>query len=870
METNKIRSAFLNYFKRQEHTIVPGSSLVPANDPSLLFTNAGMVQFKDVFLGTEMRPYRRAASAQPCLRAGGKHNDLENVGYTARHHTFFEMLGNFSFGDYFKREAIQFAWRFLTQELGIPASRLWVTVFKEDTEAEDIWLKEMQIDSQRFSRCGEADNFWSMGDTGPCGPCSEIFYDHGEGVPGGPPGSPDADGDRYIEIWNLVFMQYDRSSDGQLTPLPKPSVDTGMGLERIASVLQGVHSNYDTDAFRRLIQAASHVIGVDKQLPGNRQSYNVIADHIRSAAFLIADGVLPSNEHRGYVLRRIIRRALRHGHKLGMKEPFFYRLVAPLAQEMGETYPKLRRFQSQIENTLKDEETQFLETLAHGLKLLSEGIQSVQGKVLPGDLVFRLYDTYGFPPDLTADVIREHGLTYDEAVFDQCMSEQRKRSQQASHFTSGYGERFAVDGETIFTGYEARYDTGKIIQMFRNQHPVATLQAGEEGVVVLDRTPFYAESGGQVGDSGEIRTQEGVFKVIDTRKQGKVYLHYGQIEQGELYAGKTAQLIVDPSRQAVTLNHSATHLLHAALRYVLGDQVTQKGSLVEAARLRFDFSYPKPLTHEQIVTLERIVNQKIRENLSCKTVTVPVEEAIKSGAIALFGEKYEGEVRMLSMGDFSKELCGGTHVQYTGEIGLFKIISETGIAASVRRIEALTGEEAFSWILNTETQLKKLMDLVKGNSFDVLEKFQQIIETSRQQEKQLMEIKEKWALEQVQDLTSEFKDIQGVQVLSKNIEDIDVKLLRSMVDRLKQSQKKAVIILSTVMEGRIHMVAGVTQACLDKLKAGELIGYLSEQIGGQGGGRPDLAQGGGHLIDLLPKALASVFDWVNGKLTTNG
>lgn len=869
METNKIRSTFLNYFKKQEHTIVPGSSLIPGNDPSLLFTNAGMVQFKDVFLGAEARPYVRATTAQPCLRAGGKHNDLENVGYTARHHTFFEMLGNFSFGDYFKREAIQFAWNFLTQELGIPASRLWVTVFRDDDEAAGIWLDEMGIDPKRFSRCDEADNFWSMGETGPCGPCSEIFYDHGESIPGGPPGTPEADGDRYIEIWNLVFMQYDRSSDGKLTPLPKPSVDTGMGLERIASVLQGVHSNYDTDTFKHLIQAAVAIIGVDKNAPGKRQSYHVIADHIRSAAFLIADGIKPSNEHRGYVLRRIIRRALRHGHKLGMNEPFFYRLVAPLAEEMGETYPKLRRFQSEIEATLKHEEEQFLDTLAHGLKLLSEGMKNASNQVLSGELVFRLYDTYGFPPDLTADVAREHDMTFDQAIFDQCMEEQRKRSQQASHFASGFGERLNVEGETLFTGYEARYDQGRVMQLFQAQNSVNELKTGEEGFVILDRTPFYAESGGQVGDRGEIVTQEGRFQVLDTRKQGKVYLHHGRVEKGTLKVGETAQLAVDPARQAIMLNHSATHLLHAAMRFILGEQVTQKGSLVEAARLRFDFSYPKPLTQVQLAAIEQMVNHKIRENLLCQIDVTSPEQAIQKGALALFGEKYDDQVRMLSMGEFSKELCGGTHVKYTGEIGLFKIISETGIAAGIRRIEAITGEEALSWVANTESQLTHIMEQLKANRSDILEKFKQLLDANRQLEKKLEQLKQKSALDQIQSLESEFKLFQDIYVLSKNIENMDAKSLRLMIDALKQKKEKAIILLTTVVDARIHIAAGVTKPCLGQVKAGDLVAYIAEQVGGQGGGRPDLAQGGGDLVENLPQALASVADWVNMKLAVH-
>lgn len=865
-KTNKIRSTFLNYFEKQGHTIVPGSSLVPYNDASLLFTNAGMVQFKDVFLGNEELPYTRVADAQPCIRAGGKHNDLDNVGYTARHHTFFEMLGNFSFGDYFKREAIQFAWNFLTQELGIPTERLWITVFREDDEAANIWLNEIGIDPKRFSRCDEADNFWSMGETGPCGPCSEIFYDHGESIPGGPPGTLEADGDRYIEIWNLVFMQYDRDSNGQLTLLPKPSVDTGMGLERIASVLQGVHSNYDTDTFQHLIQAAQDIIGVDKNLPHKRQSYNVIADHIRATVFLIADGVMPSNEHRGYVLRRIIRRALRHGHKLGMNVPFFYCLVAPLAEEMGDTYPKLREFKSKIESIIKQEEEQFLGTLAHGLKLLSEEIQQAKNKILSGEIVFRLYDTYGFPKDLTADILREHGITFDEAEFEKCMSNQKERSQKASGFASGYGERLSVEGETLFTGYENLHDQGNLVQLFREHHSVDILKEGEEGMVVLDRTPFYAESGGQVGDQGSIITQHGEFKVSDTRKQGKVYLHHGHVEKGTIQVNEMAQLRVDPARKAVMINHSATHLLHAALRRMLGDEVTQKGSLVTASRLRFDFSYPKPLTPKQIIGIERMVNENIRSNLKGEIELTSQDIAIQKGALALFGEKYDKEVRMLSFGDVSKELCGGTHVHHTGEIGLFKIISETGIASGVRRIEAVTGEEALSLFIDLDAQLANMALQLKTSKSDVLPKFQQVLEANQKLTKSLEQIRQKLAKDQVQMLESLFEKHHGVDVLSRKIENMDPKSLKLMVDGLKQKREKAVMVLTTVLDDRIHVVAGVTSSSLPQLKADELVTYIAQQIGGQGGGRADLAQGSGHLTSSLETALASVSDWVDQKL----
>jgi alanyl-tRNA synthetase len=869
MKTNQIRKIFLNYFKKHQHTVVEGSALIPANDPSLLFTNAGMVQFKDIFLGNEKKPYTRATSSQPCLRAGGKHNDLENVGYTARHHTFFEMLGNFSFGDYFKREAIHFAWDFLTQELKLPAKSLWVTVFREDDEAADIWINEIGVDPSRFSRCDEEDNFWSMGDTGPCGPCSEIFYDHGPSISGGPPGSEEADGDRYIEIWNLVFMQYDRSSDGALKPLPKPSVDTGMGLERVASVLQGVHSNYDTDTFQYLIGSIEKILGVKKEDSEHQQSFNVIADHIRAVAFLIADGVMPSNEHRGYVLRRIIRRALRHGHKLGASGPFFYRLVNPLLHEMKEAYPKLAQFKEKIEKAIHQEEEQFLNTLSHGLKLLSEAMQ-LGTKVLPGKLVFQLYDTHGFPPDLTADVAREQGIKIDQVGFDKCMREQQARSKQSSQFASGAGDRLPVEGETHFIGYKSQSGDGKLIYLFKNKAPVKLLQEGQEGIMVLDQTPFYAESGGQVGDQGMLKGLTGSFEVKDTQKQGQIYLHYGKMVKGKLSEGDIIKAEVSPLRQAIMLNHSATHLLHAALRYLLGEEVVQKGSLVEASRLRFDFSWPKPLTQTQLNEIESLVNQKIRENLDCQIEVTSPEDAFQKGALALFGEKYGEEVRMLSMGDFSKELCGGTHVKKTGDIGLFKIASEMAVASGVRRIEAVTGEAALKWVEQIQSEFKAVMDILKSDRNNVLDKLKQNSELQRQLKQDLETAKLKWALSQVPVLEEKFKNIQGAQVLVENLEGVDAGWFPCLVDVLRQEKDKqgAVILLTSIADEHVRIAAGVTKSLIGKLKAGDLVRFVAEQLGGKGGGRPDWAQGAGAKgqTQELEGVLTRAMDWINKKL----
>ncbi|HVV68370.1 MAG TPA: alanine--tRNA ligase [Gammaproteobacteria bacterium] len=863
MKSNELRQTFLDYFVKHGHTIVPSSSLVPANDPTLLFTNAGMVQFKDVFLGKESRAYTRAVSAQRCVRAGGKHNDLENVGYTARHHTFFEMLGNFSFGDYFKREAIVLAWNFLTEELKIPPSKLWVTVFKDDNEAADIWLKELKIDPARFSRCGEKDNFWSMGDTGPCGPCSEIFYDHGEEIPGGPPGSEDQEGDRYIEIWNLVFMQFNRSADGKMTPLPKPSVDTGMGLERICAVMQQVHSNYEIDIFRHLIQAIADLAEITDL---THASLRVIADHIRSVAFLIADGVTPSNEGRGYVLRRIIRRAIRHGHKLGLREAFFYRLVSPLVKEMGDAYPELTKAAPIIEKVLQHEEEQFAETLDQGMKLLERALQGLKDNIIPGEILFRLYDTYGFPPDLTGDIARERGLTLDYPGFEAAMEQQRQQSQAASQFGVDYKVELQIAGETEFTGYEQISGEGTVTALIAQGALVQKLLPGSDGAVILDRTPFYAESGGQVGDKGQLFFETGVFQVNDTQKQGLIYLHHGKVLSGTLETGAKVTAEVDASRRAIMLNHSATHLLHAALRRLLGNHVIQKGSLVEASRLRFDFSHFSPLTTSEIKEIERLVNQQIRANLPCHIDFMNANAAKNMGAMALFEEKYGDEVRVLSMGEFSVELCGGTHVSRTGDIGLFKIISETGIAAGVRRIEALTGDNALDWIDQTEANLQTMAEILKTHKEDVVVKLQQLLEQNRNLEKNLNKLKNEQIHSQIQELVSKTLKVGDISVLSTLIPTVDVETLRQLMDVLRQKLTHAVIVLATHNEARISLVAGVTKDCLDKVQANTLISFVAQQVGGKGGGRPELAQGGGDRVEQLDAALNSVVPWIRQKL----
>ncbi len=867
--STELRTAFLEYFARRGHKVLPGGPLVPPDDPTLLFTNAGMVQFKDVFLGREPAPHPRVATSQCCVRAGGKHNDLENVGYTARHHTFFEMLGNFSFGDYFKREAITYAWEFLTEVLNIPAPRLWVTVYQDDDEAADIWLKDLKVDPRRFSRCGDEDNFWAMGDTGPCGPCSEIFYDHGEGIAGGPPGGG-VDGDRYVEIWNLVFTQYDRGADGRLIPIPHPSVDTGMGLERLAAVVQGVHSNYDIDLFRHLIAAVQELAGKMT----DRNSMQVIADHIRSCAFLIAGGVVPSNEGRGYVLRRIIRRALRHGHKLGLKEPFFHKLVPVLEQDMGGAYPELTRERERVMRVIKDEELRFDETLDQGMKHLELALSRLDGRMIPGRDVFVLYDTYGFPVDLTADFARERGLTIDVAGFEREMQAQRERARAASQFGMA-GAETAIPADLLvlvapgfqFTGHETLNDQAVVRALFTGGKPVQVLPAGGQGVVVLDRTPFYAEAGGQVGDRGRLRAADAVFEVADTRKQSGVHLHFGAVKLGHLRVGDRVEAEVDPQhRQPTRLNHSATHLLHAALRKVLGKHVTQKGSLVAPDRLRFDFSHSEAVSPEQCREIERLVNAEIRANREVQTRIMPIQKAMESGAMALFGEKYDDDVRVLSMGDFSVELCGGTHVARTGDIGLFKIIAESGVAAGVRRIEALTGEAALDWVADTESRLKAVADQLKANRDTVAERVGQLIERSRQQEKDMQAMKGKLASGTGADLTAQAVVVGGAKVLAARLDGADVATLRDTVDRLKNKLGSAAVVLAAVEEGKVRLIAGVTRDLTGRVPAGELVNQVAQQVGGRGGGRPDMAQAGGTDPSNLDVALKSVVPWVKSRL----
>ena len=865
MSSAELRAAFLDFFKDHGHAVVPSSSLVPGNDPTLLFTNAGMVQFKDVFLGKDKRAYSRAASSQRCVRAGGKHNDLENVGYTARHHTFFEMLGNFSFGDYFKREAIRYAWDFVTGTLGIPPERLWVTVYEEDDGAAEIWLKEIGVDPGRFTRLGAKSNFWAMGDTGPCGPCTEIFYDHGPGIEGGPPGSPNEDGDRYVEIWNLVFMQYDRSADGKLTPLPKPSVDTGMGLERIAAVMQGVHSNYDIDLFRELIGAAARHTGTTDL---TASSLRVIADHIRASSFLIADGVLPSNEGRGYVLRRIIRRAIRHGFMLGQREPFFHKIVSTLDAVMGEAYPELRAQRGHIAKVLEQEELRFAETLAQGMALLDGAIGKLAGKQIPGETVFRLYDTYGFPVDLTNDIARERGLTIDEAGFEAAMEEQRARARAASKFGVDLRADLLVEGHTEFKGYDDERAPGRVVELIRGKERVEELRAGDEGQVVLDATPFYAESGGQVGDRGVLTAGAARFVVTDTQKLGKVHLHVGRLEGGALKIGDTVTAEVDHAlRQATRLNHSATHLLHAALRKVLGTHVTQKGSLVAPDRLRFDFSHYSAVTPEELREIERLVNAEVRANAEAETRLMNFDDAVAAGAMALFGEKYDSEVRVLRIGGFSTELCGGTHVSRAGDIGLFKVLSEGGVAAGVRRIEAVTGEAAFDYVAQTEHRLRDVAGLVRGSRDDVEEKVRQLIERSRKLEKEIASLKDKLASGRGKDLASEAVEIAGIKVLATAVEGADAAALRNAVDQLKSQLGTAVIVLGAAGgDGKVTLIAGVTADATAKVKAGDLINFVAQQVGGRGGGRADMAQAGGTDAVALPAALQSVAGWVKDRL----
>ncbi|MAM71816.1 MAG: alanine--tRNA ligase [Gammaproteobacteria bacterium] len=869
MKSAEIRQAFLDYFAEHGHTVIDSSSLVPGNDPSLLFTNAGMVQFKDVFLGQDKRSYKRAASSQRCVRAGGKHNDLENVGYTARHHTFFEMLGNFSFGDYFKKEAIHFAWEFLTVNLQLPAEKLWVTVFHEDEEAERIWLQDVGIDAERFSRMGEKDNFWAMGDTGPCGPCSEIFYDHGEEVPGGPPGSADEDGDRYIEIWNLVFMQYNRDAQGKLTELPSPSVDTGMGLERIAAVMRGVHSNYDIDLFQELLKAVRKVTGTND----DSASLNVIADHIRSCAFLVNDGVLPANEGRGYVLRRIIRRAIRHGHQLGARESFFYKLVAPLASIMGDAYPELRDNQGRIESALKAEEEQFSRTLDNGMQLLDSAIAELEGDTLAGETVFRLYDTYGFPVDLTADIAREKNLKLDMAGFEAAMQEQKQRARAASRFESAAQLELDEAGDTEFTGYDNVVESDcEVLGVYVDGKPVDTLNAGEQGIVVLDRTPFYAESGGQVGDSGLLQNAQASFTVQDTQKQGEQYLHQGELTLGSLSPGDKLRAAIDTElRQAIMLNHSATHLLHAALRQILGEHVTQKGSLVNAEYLRFDFSHPKPVSDEELRQIEMLVNQQVLLNKAVSKQSMSMDEAKNHGAMALFGEKYGEVVRVVSMGgsddaQFSVELCGGTHVERTGDIGLFKIVQESGIAAGVRRIEAVSGIQALRLVNTQEQQLAALATLLKSDQKSLEQKVSQLVKGNRELEKQLSQLKAKLASSAGTDLSAQAIELKGTKLLVAEIDGVDSKALRETCDQLKNKLGSAIIVLATVSEGKVALVAGVTKDLTAKVKAGDLVNNVAAQVGGKGGGRPDMAMAGGTEAENLKTALASVEHTVSSLL----
>ena len=873
MKSSDIRQGFLDYFAEKNHEIVTSSSLVPGNDPSLLFTNAGMVQFKDVFLGLEERPRRRATSSQRCVRAGGKHNDLDNVGYTARHHTFFEMLGNFSFGDYFKREAIEFAWELLTQRFALPVDRLWVTVFETDDEAADIWLNHIGVDPRRLTRCGEKDNFWTMGDTGPCGPCSEIFFDHGPSIAGGPPGTPQADGDRYIEIWNLVFMQFERAAGGELKRIPRPSVDTGMGLERIAAVLQGVHDNYDIDLLRNLILAIRNLA---PSALLDSSSLRVIADHIRACAFLVMDGVVPSNEGRGYVLRRILRRALRHGNKLGFREPFFHRLVAPLAGEMGTAFPQLQERSVRIAEVLKQEEERFAETLDHGLRIFEQTIANLSGKIIPGDVAFKLNDTFGFPVDLTADIARERGLAIDMAGYEAAMNAQRERARAASHFAHAdtahaiaAGSLAPLGDTQVFSGYEQAVTHARVTGIFVEGGAVAAIEAGTFAVVVLDRTPFYAESGGQIGDRGQLLGTQGVFEVTDTRKQGGLHLHLGQLSQGQLaVGGDLSAQINDARRSATRANHSATHLLHAALRQLLGPHVEQKGSLVDAERLRFDFAHTAALSTAELSAIERLVNQQIRANHAVDTRLMSYPVALAAGAVALFGEKYGDEVRVLAMGDFSTELCGGTHVAHTGEIGVFRLVSESGVAAGVRRIEAMAGAPALEHTLHNEHALRAIALSVKaGGRDDISVKITQLNERVRAQEKELQTLKAKLAGHSGRDLARSAVSIGAAKLLVETLPGADATTLRDTLDQLKDQLRSAVIVLATIEEDKVKLVTGVTGDLTAQINAGQLANFVAAQLGGKGGGRPDLAQAGGPDLAALPAALASVAGWVSARLS---
>ena len=871
--TAEIRQAFLDFFHSKGHQVVASSSLVPHNDPTLLFTNAGMNQFKDVFLGLDKRNYSRATTAQRCVRAGGKHNDLENVGYTARHHTFFEMLGNFSFGDYFKQDAIKYAWELLTGEnwFALPKEKLWVTVYETDDEAFDIWANEVGVPRERIIRIGDnkgapfaSDNFWQMGDPGPCGPCTEIFFDHGDHIWGGPPGSPEEDGDRYIEIWNIVFMQFNRQADGTMEPLPKPSVDTGMGLERIAAVLQHVNSNYDIDLFRDLIASVAKVTGATDL---TNKSLRVIADHIRSCAFLVADGVIPSNENRGYVLRRIIRRAIRHGNMLGAKDTFFWKLVAPLIDVMGSAGDELKQQQAQVEQVLKTEEEQFARTLERGLALLDEELSKLKGDTLDGETAFRLYDTYGFPVDLTADVCRERNIKVDEAGFEAAMEEQRRRARESSGFGADYNAMIRVDGASEFKGYDHLELNGKVTALFIDGKAVDSVSAGQEAVVILDQTPFYAESGGQVGDKGELKGAGFSFAVSDTQKYGQAIGHIGKVASGSLKVGDAVQADVDEARrQRIRLNHSATHLMHAALRQVLGTHVAQKGSLVNDKALRFDFSHFEAMKPEEIRAVEDLVNAQIRRNLAIETNIMDIDAARASGAMALFGEKYDDRVRVLRMGDFSTELCGGTHAARTGDIGLFRITSESGTAAGVRRIEAVTGEGAMAILHAQSDQLNDIAQLLKGDSHNLGEKVRAALERTRQLEKELQQLKEQAAAQESANLSSKAEEINGVKLLVSELTGVEPKMLRTMVDDLKNQLGSTIVVLATVADGKVSLIAGVSKDVTDRVKAGELVGMVAQQVGGKGGGRPDMAQAGGTDASALPAALASVKGWVSAKL----
>ena len=863
LSTADLRNKFIDYFKSHGHQAVASSSLVPADDPTLLFTNAGMNQFKDCFLGAEKRSYTRAVSSQRCVRAGGKHNDLENVGYTARHHTFFEMLGNFSFGDYFKKEAIEFAWNFLTKEIGLPKEKLLVTVYSEDDEAFDIWENHIGVPKEKIIRISTSDNFWSMGDTGPCGPCSEIFYDHGAHIWGGPPGTPEEDGDRFIEIWNLVFMQFNKQADGTMEPLPKPSIDTGMGLERISAILQNVHSNYEIDLFQNLIKSAASIVGSEDL---ENKSLRVIADHIRSCSFLICDGVMPSNEGRGYVLRRIIRRAVRHGYQLGANDIFFYKLVASLAKEMGEAYPELVDQLPVIEKVLRVEEEQFSKTLARGMAILNDTLETLEGDTVPGDVVFKLYDTYGFPTDLTNDVAREHDLKIDEEGFEAAMQAQRARAQQASNFGADYNSKLAIDHTTSFTGYTDVEGQANVVELIADNAFVEKLEDGQEGVVVLDSTPFYAESGGQAGDKGVLRVANGEFIVTDTQKMGNAFAHKG-IAKGSVSKGDTATAAIDAAnREAIKKNHSATHLLHAALREILGEHVTQKGSLVEAPRMRFDFSHFEAVTTEQLAEIERRVNQEIRANHTLATELMDLDEAKASGAMALFGEKYDEKVRVVTMGPFSVELCGGTHVTRTGDIGLFKITSEAGIASGVRRIEAVTGEHALEVVQTQQATLSSLSALLKTDSQNVLDRVVSLQNQTKELEKALNSAKQKLASQQGADMLSNAVEINGVKVLIANLEGVEAKSLRSMMDDIKNRIGEGIVVLGVANDAKVNLIAGVTKNLTSKVKAGELVNFVASQVGGKGGGRPDMAQAGGDQPENLGQALDSVNAWLQDKL----